>query len=142
MQRNLCIPDDRISMGNHTHIKVNRINWTTEHSSSDNESQFTYIFAEIWVIHDFEWQRSGTQHDSVFGTEELYHEPMRRTYRKLRRDHPKLKKEFLLRLAVKACKDTLEPERAVPSALVLGELPSLRSLLGHKVSRATLAQRA
>ena len=35
-------------------------------------------------------------------------------------DHSKLKKEFLLSLAVKAYNDTLGPEGVVPCALVFG----------------------
>ena len=57
-------------------------------------------------------------------------------------DHPKLKKEFLPSLAVKACNDTLGPEGVVPYALVFVEFPSLRSVLGPKVPRAILAERA
>ena len=57
-------------------------------------------------------------------------------------DHPKLKKEFLLSLALKACNDTLGAEGVVPTALLFGEFHSLRSFLEPKVPRATLAERA
>ena len=107
----------------------------------DDGSQFRDIFVEICDIHDAEWQRSGTKHHNALAKGERYHEPIRRTFRKLRTDHPKLKKEFLLSLSFKACSDTLESEGVVPSALVFRESTSLRSFLGPKILRATLAER-
>ena len=99
---------------------------------SDDGSQFRDTFVEICEIHDVKWKRSGTQHYSALGIGGRYHEPIRRTFRKLHIDQPKLKNNFLLSLAVKACNDTLAPEEVVQSALVFGELSSLRSFLDLK----------
>ena len=93
----------------------------------DDGSQFRDTFVEICEIHDVEWKRSGTQHHSALVILEIYHEPKRRTFQKLRIDHRKLKKEFLRSLAVKPCNDTIGPEGVVPSALVFGEFTSLCS---------------
>ena len=100
------------------------------------------LFVEICQIHEIEWKRSEKQHLSALGIAERYHESKRRRFRKLRIDHPKLKKEFLLSLAVKTCKDTRGSDGIVPSALAFGEFPLLRLFLGPKVPRATLAERA
>ena len=108
----------------------------------DDGSQFKDTFVEMCEIHDVEWQRFGNNITVHFKSGNRYHEPIRRTIRKLQIDHPKMKKEFLLNLAVKACNDTLRPEGVVPSALVFGKFPSLCSFLGPKVPRAALAQRA
>ena len=108
----------------------------------DDDSQFRDTFVEICEIHDVGWKRYGTQHHSALEIRERYHEPIRRTFRKLRIDHPKLNKDFLLSLAVEACNDTLGPEGVEPSALVFGEFPSLRSFLGPKVPSTILAEQA
>ena len=108
------------------------LNWITEHTNFDDGSQFRDAFVEVFEVHDVKWQTSGKRHHSVLRIEEKYHEPIKRTFRKLRIDNPRLKKEYLLSLAVKACNDTLGPERAVPSVLVFGEFPSLNSFLGPK----------
>ena len=108
----------------------------------DDGSQLKDTFVELCKINAVEWQRSGTQHHNALVIGERYHEPIRRTIRKLRVDHPRLKKEFLPSLAVKTSNDTLGPEGTVPSALLFEEFPLLRSFLGTKVPRATLAERA
>ena len=76
--------------------------------------------------------RSGKQHHRALGIGERYHEPIRRTCRKPRIDHPKLKNEYLLSLAVNPCNDTFGPKGIVASALVFGEFPSLGSFLQPK----------
>ena len=45
-------------------------------------------------------------------------------------------------MAVKAINDTLGPEGIVPSSLVFGEYPSIRSFLGAKLLWPTLAEKA
>ena len=40
----------------------------------DDGSQLIDTLVDIYEIHNFEWQRSGTQHHSVSGIEERYHE--------------------------------------------------------------------
>ena len=60
----------------------------------DDGSQFRDVFVEICEIHDVVWQRSNTRHYSALDIEERYQESIKRTFRKLLIDHPKLKKEF------------------------------------------------
>ena len=57
-------------------------------------------------------------------------------------DHPKLKREFLRSLAVKAYNETLGPEDVVPPALEFGEFPPSCSSIRPRLLRATLAERA
>ena len=61
----------------------------------DDGSQFRDVFVEICEINDVKNKKSRTQHYSALGGGERYHEPIRRTFRKLQIDLPKLKKEFL-----------------------------------------------
>ena len=68
---------------------------------------------------------------------ERYHEPVRRTSRKLRIDHRRPKKELLPSLAIKAWDDALWSEEVVPTALVFGQFPSMYSFLGPRVPRVT-----
>ena len=49
---------------------------------------------------------------------------------------------MLLSIAVKAMNNTLGPDGIVPSALVFGEFPSLRSFEVPRIPKATLADRA
>lgn len=49
---------------------------------------------------------------------------------------------LLLGLSIKAMNDTLGLEGTVPSALVFGEFPILRSLSGPTIPRPSLAERA
>ena len=49
----------------------------------DDGSKFRNTSLEICYIYDVEWQRYGTQHHSEPGIGERYHEPIRRTFRKL-----------------------------------------------------------
>ena len=103
--------------------------WTTVYTGLpntlvfDDGSQFRDTVVEICEIHDVEWQRSRTQHYNALGIGERYRGPIRHTFRKHRIDHPKLTKEFLLSLAVKACNDILEPEGILLSVLLFGEFP-------------------
>ena len=53
-----------------------------------------------------------------------------------------MQRQVLLALAVKAMNDTLGPEGFVPSSLVFGELPSLRTFVGPVIPRPSLAERA
>ena len=43
---------------------------------------------------------------------------------------------------MKACNDSLGPEGIVPSALVIGTYPSIRSFIGPKLPKQTLTKRA
>ena len=53
----------------------------------------------------------------------------------------KPKKESLLSLSVKDCDESLEPKRAVSSAIIIGVPLSLHSSSGPEVTCATIAQR-
>lgn len=45
-------------------------------------------------------------------------------------DHPKVLRQLLLESAAKRINETLGPEVIVPSALVLGDFPCLRTIAG------------
>lgn len=53
-----------------------------------------------------------------------------------------MQRQLLLASAVKAMNDTLGPEGLVPSALVFGEFPSLRSFEGPIIPRPSLSEKA
>ena len=57
-------------------------------------------------------------------------------------DHSTLQRLVLLALSVKAMNETLGPESIVPSSLVFGEFPSLRTFEGPVIPRPTLAERS
>ena len=97
----------------------------------DEGSQFRKIFAELSALHDVQLEQSGVQSHHSLGIGERYPKPLRHTYRKLKLDHPSMQRQVLLALAVKAMNDTLEPEDFVPSSLVFGEFPSLRSFVAQ-----------
>jgi len=108
----------------------------------DEGTQFRKIFAELSALHDVEIKKSGIQSHNSLGVGERYHKPLRDTYRKLKLDHPSMQRQVLLAVAVKAMNDTLGPEGVVPSALVFGEFPSLRTFEGPVIPRPSLAERA
>ena len=108
----------------------------------DEGSQYRKIFAELSALHDVNLEKSGVQSHHSLGVGERYHKPLRDTYRKLKLDYPSMQRQVLLALAVKAMNDTLGPEGVVPSSLVFGEYPSLRSFVGPVLPRPSLAERA
>lgn len=57
------------------------------------------------------------------GVGERIHDPLRRIYHKIHRDHPGHRKELILALAAKAMNDTIGPEGLVPSLLVFRTIP-------------------
>jgi len=63
---------------------------------------------------------SGIESHNSLGPGERYHEPLRRVFRKILDEYPKMHQDMVLRLALKACNDTLGPEGLVPSLLVFG----------------------
>ena len=115
-----------VCLGNHTYIMGNCLYWIAKCICFYDGSQFRETFADTCEIHDDVCERSGTQHHSALRIGDRYNELIRNAFWKLRIDHPKLEKLFLLNLANKTCNDTLEPEWFVLSALVLGEFSSLR----------------
>lgn len=66
---------------------------------------------------------SGVESHNSIGDGERYHDPLRRIYQKIRFSEPGLELELVMRLAVKAMNDTMNPEGLVPSLLVFGVLP-------------------
>ena len=74
-----------------------------------------------------EVQLSGIESHNSLGVGEKYHAPLRRVYRKIRNEEPKLEKSTVLQLANKAINDTMGPEGLVPSLLDFGCVPRLPS---------------
>jgi Reverse transcriptase (RNA-dependent DNA polymerase) len=90
----------------------------------DSGSVFTSTrFAEITGNAGISLQVSGVESHNSLGSGERYHEPLRRTYLKVRMDYPQIQPQLALRLAIKALNDTAGPEGLVPSLLVFGVLP-------------------
>ena len=109
---------------------------------TDQGSQSQETFAKMAELHGVKVCQTGIQSHNSLGIGERYHAPLRNTFRKLCIEYPRLRDELLLALSTNAINDTLGPEGVVPSELVYGEFPSLRSYLGAKVPRETLAERA
>ena len=108
----------------------------------DYGSQFRKVFAKLTTLQDINRDKSGIQAHNSLGIGEKYHKPLRDTYRKLKIDFPKMSRQLLLALSIKAMNDTLGPEGIMPSTLVFGEFPSLRAYQGPVIPRPTLAERA
>ena len=108
----------------------------------DEGSQSRKIFAELISLHEIELEKTCVQSHNSLVIGNRYHNPLHDTYRKLKLDHPSLQRQVLLTLAIKAMNDTLGPKGFVPSALVLGEFPDLRTFTGPTVTRSSLAERA
>ncbi len=112
-----------------------------QHIMVDEGSQFRKVLGELATLHNVNLEKSGIQSHNSIGIGERYHKPLRDTYRKLKCDHPSMRHQLLLALAVKAMNDTLGPEGTVPSALVFGEFPSIRAFEGTVIARPSLAER-
>lgn len=96
------------------------------HIRADQGSVFTSKYwDDITTLHGVELQLSGTQSQNSLEIGERYHAPLRRIFRVIRSQCPKLDPEIALRLAVKASNDTLGPDGRVPSRLVYGVDPAL-----------------
>ncbi|CDF34787.1 unnamed protein product [Chondrus crispus] len=92
---------------------------------ADQGSVFTSKFwDDITTLHGIDLQLSGTQSHNSIGIGERYHAPLRRIFRVIRSQYPKLDPEIAIRLAVKAANDTLGPNGYVPSRLVYGVDPA------------------
>ena len=103
--------------------------------------QFRKVLAELTALYDIKLEKSGVEAHNSLGIGERYYKPLRNTYLKLKVDRPAMQRQLLLALAVKAMNDTLGPEGHVPSSLVFGEFPSLRTFEGPIVPHPTLAER-
>ena len=89
----------------------------------DEGSNFGKTFVRIAEVTNDAAEPTGIEAHSSLGLGERYHQPLRNTLRKLRREYPKASKELLFSLSVKAMNDTLGPEGLVPTVLVFGEHP-------------------
>ena len=94
----------------------------------DEGPQFLHAFVEICELHDVEWKKSGVQHHNELGKGERYHAPLRNTYRKLKVEFPEMNKHILLNMSVEAGNDTLGSDGIVPSDLVFGDFPTVRTI--------------
>ena len=108
----------------------------------DQGLSFGDLFISISAHSNVEVQRTGVEAHSSLGIGEIYHHPLRITYRKLEIDYPSIEKSILLSIAVKAMNDSLGPEGLVPSALVFGEYPSVHTKSEVPSPRAALISRA
>ena len=72
-------------------------------------------------------QKSESEAKNSFGIGERCHERLRKTFLKLREDFQSLKKDVLLEIATETINEALGTEVIVPSALVFGEFPSIRT---------------
>lgn len=68
-------------------------------------------------------ETTGAEAHSSLGIGERYHDPLRKTFRKMQLVYKKQPRKLLLAQCVKAMNDTLGPEGLAPSSLVFGELP-------------------
>lgn len=92
---------------------------------TDQGSVFTSKYWDsITALHGIDLQLSGVESHNSIGIGERYHAPLRRIFRVIHSQYPKLDPELALRLAVKAANDTLGPEGHVPSKLVYGVDPA------------------
>lgn len=73
-----------------------------------------------------EVQLSGIESHNSIGSGESYYAPLRRIYRKIRNDQPKL--NVVIQLSVKAINDAMGLEELFPSLLVFGCIPILPSV--------------
>ena len=90
----------------------------------DQGSAFTSVrWTRLCDMVGTEIQLSGVEAHNALGSGERYHAPLRRIFRKIRNEEPKLDMSIVLQLAVKAINDTMGPEGLVPSLLVFGCIP-------------------
>ena len=75
-----------------------------------------------------EMETSGVESHNSLGPGERYHEPLRKVFKNIMDEQPDMRNEHALRLAIKACNDTLGPEGLVPSYLVFGCIPRFPSV--------------
>lgn len=116
----------------------------------DQGSSFDQTFVDIARISGVEVDKTGIEAHSSLGLGERYHQPLRKTYRKIIAQYPHEDRNFVLAISVKAMNDTLGPEGLVPSALVFGEFPKFvtksevpreRSILESRAEMATLVRK-
>ena len=92
-----------------------------------------------------EIQESDVEAHNSLGSGERYHALLRRIFLKIREEHPKMGKNIILKLPVKAMDDTLGPKGLVPSYLVFScipRFPSTESTLPTQQQRMDAMQSA
>ena len=109
---------------------------------TDRGSQFKDKFIDLARKSDVDVISTGIEAHASLGLCERYHEPLRTTVRKIKIAHPNAKKDVVLACAAKAMNDSLGPEGLVPSALVFGEFPRVRTPSEPTSERPTLSQRS
>lgn len=87
-------------------------------------------------------KQTGVEAHSSLNIGERLHQTLRQAFRKLRLDHPKIGIRLLLSVAVKALNDTIGPDGVVPSALLFGEYPLIRTFDKPRMPNPKLVQRA
>lgn len=93
---------------------------------SDQEYSITSNdFRQIATSHGVSLEFSGISSHNSMGKIESSHGPLRRIFRILTENYPRLSDNMRLRLTVKSLKDTAGPKGLVPSLLVFGVIPSL-----------------
>jgi len=75
-------------------------------------------------------KNSGIESHNSLGNGERYHNPLRRIFLKILKDHPNLDKVLALNITVKAMNDTMGPEGIVPTLLVYGIMPHVQATKG------------
>lgn len=81
-------------------------------------------FARLARLHGIEPQFTDVESHNSIHPEELYHSPLRRLFKIIRRNHPEIHPYIALRYALNGNNDTVGPDELVPSLLVFGALPS------------------
>jgi hypothetical protein len=92
----------------------------------DQGTQFTAVGFQKWAGEaGITCHPVATEQANSMGIGERIHSPLRRTYLKLRQEHPNMSKDLLLDAAVKAHNDTSGVNGLVPTLLVYGSFPRL-----------------
>lgn len=92
-----------------------------EHESSFDSQLFCERSAEVGMRLRF----SGVKSHKSLGVWEKYHDPLRRVFKKVKEDFPRMERETVLRLALKGCNDTQRPNGLVPTILVFDTITAL-----------------
>ena len=108
----------------------------------DQGTAFGASFISLTKASDVDVVRTGIESHSSMGIGERYHAPLRNTFRKLKLEYPRVKPSLLLSMSVFAMNNTLGPEGVVPSVLVFGEFPSLRTLHEAPIPKVALVDRS
>ena len=119
-----------------------RIHGTPKKIRVDQGTAFGEGFISLAKASDVKVVRTGIESHSSVGIGKRYHAPLRSTFRKLKLEYANVSPCLLLSVAVFAMNNTLGPEGVVPSVLVFGESPSLRTLHEAPIPKATLLDRA